>query len=400
MSTAKLFRVACLALGLALLGAAAPGRSRTPAANGVRGGTLRVLTADTDINGWTRPQLLPQRRDRARLRPDPVRLQPLRGTRAGDRPGPRHRQRPPSSRPTGAPTPSPCAPGSATPPRSTARSPPTTSSPPSSGSTTRRAPAGGQEFADLIAGASRFGAGKASRISGLAAPDARTLTITLDQPAGDFLSILTLPFFAPVPGEYAASYAVGANYDGHVVGSGPYTPTTYIPGKTVVLVPQPQLGSRHRPVAQGLGGPDPGQARRQHRVDPAGHRAGGGRPVAEQPRAPGAGRRTPGRSGAIRAAVGQHDARMPAASSSLGPTGGPARSPTSGSAKRSTTPSTRSPTATPSPGGSPPPASWPPPSWHRVRSATATTTSTRPRAAGATPPRPKPCWPRPATPTG
>jgi peptide/nickel transport system substrate-binding protein len=39
-----------------------------------------------------------------------------------------------------------------------------------------------------------------------------------------------------VPGEYAASYQVGDNYSGHVVGSGPYTPTTYIPGETVVLV--------------------------------------------------------------------------------------------------------------------------------------------------------------------
>ena len=98
---------------------------------------------------------------------------------------------------------------------------------------------GGQGFADLIAGARRFGAGKASRISGLTAPDARTLTITLDQPAGDFLSILTLPFFAPVPGEYAASYTVGANYDGHVVGSGPYTVDVYDPGRLVVLVRNP-----------------------------------------------------------------------------------------------------------------------------------------------------------------
>ena len=95
-------------------------------------------------------------------------------------------------------------------------------------------PSGGQHYSDLIAGAKAFGAGKA-RISGLSAPDARTLTITLDQPAGDFLSILTLSFFAPVPGEYAANYAVGANYDGHVVGTGPYTPTTYDPGRLIVL---------------------------------------------------------------------------------------------------------------------------------------------------------------------
>jgi ABC-type transport system substrate-binding protein len=94
---------------------------------------------------------------------------------------------------------------------------------------------GGPLYADLIAGAAAFGAGKAKRISGLAASNPRTLQITLDQPAGDFLSILALPFFAPVPGEYAAEYTVGDNYAGHVVGTGPYIPTTYAPGTTVIL---------------------------------------------------------------------------------------------------------------------------------------------------------------------
>jgi peptide/nickel transport system substrate-binding protein len=103
----------------------------------------------------------------------------------------------------------------------------------------KQTPSWGQQYADLIAGARQFGAGEARRISGLAAPDTRTLTITLDQPAGDFLSILALSMFAPVPGEYAAEYAIGVNYDGHVVGSGPYTPDTYIPGKTIVLVRNP-----------------------------------------------------------------------------------------------------------------------------------------------------------------
>jgi len=69
----------------------------------------------------------------------------------------------------------------------------------------KESPSYGQPYAGLIAGASRFGAGKATRISGLSAPDARTLIITLDRPAGDFLSILTLAYFAPVPGEYARS---------------------------------------------------------------------------------------------------------------------------------------------------------------------------------------------------
>jgi peptide/nickel transport system substrate-binding protein len=42
-----------------------------------------------------------------------------------------------------------------------------------------------------------------------------------------------------VPGEYAASYAVGANYDGHVVGSGPYKVATYVPGRLIVLTRNP-----------------------------------------------------------------------------------------------------------------------------------------------------------------
>jgi ABC-type transport system substrate-binding protein len=99
----------------------------------------------------------------------------------------------------------------------------------------KESPSYAQQYADLISGAKAFGAGKATRISGLSAPDPHTLKITLDQPAGDFLSILTLPEFAPVPGEYAAHYQVGDNYAGHVVGSGPYTVDVYIPRRTIVL---------------------------------------------------------------------------------------------------------------------------------------------------------------------
>ena len=67
----------------------------------------------------------------------------------------------------------------------------------------------GQQCADLIAGATAFGAGKADTISGLAAPDPHTLRITLDRPADDFLSMLARPNFAPVPKEYADDYGVG-----------------------------------------------------------------------------------------------------------------------------------------------------------------------------------------------
>jgi len=109
-------------------------------------------------------------------------------------------------------------------------------------------PSPGQVYSDLIAGARRVGAGKASRISGLRAPDAHTLQITLDQPAEDFLSILALSFFAPVPEEYAAGYTVGDNYSGHVVGSGPYTPDVYIPGRWIVLIRNPNWDAATDPL--------------------------------------------------------------------------------------------------------------------------------------------------------
>jgi hypothetical protein len=48
MRTANGFWMACLALGLALLGSACTGPQRDAGGDGVRGGTLRVLTAEPD----------------------------------------------------------------------------------------------------------------------------------------------------------------------------------------------------------------------------------------------------------------------------------------------------------------------------------------------------------------
>jgi peptide/nickel transport system substrate-binding protein len=233
MPIAKASRAACLALGLALLGSACFGPERDASRNGIRGGMLRVLSTepiiglDTAVN-YT-PNGLAMARAYARTLygydpsgpvPDiasgPPQLSADRRTytftlRGGIR------YAPPVNREVTA----------------------------ADFITAiqrlydKESPSYGQFYADLIAGARAFGAGKASRISGLSAPDARTLQITLAQPAGDFLSILALPFFAPVPGEYAASYAVGANYSGHVVGTGPYNPSTYDPGRLVVLVRNP-----------------------------------------------------------------------------------------------------------------------------------------------------------------
>ena len=112
----------------------------------------------------------------------------------------------------------------------------------------KKTPSPGQLYANLIAGAKAFGDGKAKTIRGLVAVDPHTLRITLVKPAGDFLSILALPFFAPVPGEWAASYKVGANYSGHVVGTGPYTLKRYDPGHLVVLERNPSWDPASDPL--------------------------------------------------------------------------------------------------------------------------------------------------------
>jgi peptide/nickel transport system substrate-binding protein len=220
MRTASGFRIACLTLALALLGAACSELPRRDAdGNGVRGGTLLVLAAYPDID-----------LDPAESFAGPIAHTYLRTLYGHNLSGPLDQQI--------VPVPD-IASG---PPRISAdqrtytftlrpgvRYDPTVNREVTAGDFItaiqrlydKRDPSYWQQYSDLIAGAAAFGAGKASRISGLAAPDARTLTITLVKPAGDFLSILALPGFAPVPGEYAAGYAVGDNYGGHVAGTGP-----------------------------------------------------------------------------------------------------------------------------------------------------------------------------------
>jgi peptide/nickel transport system substrate-binding protein len=231
MPAARVIRAACLALGLALLGSGCSIPQRDASGNGVRGGTLRVLSADAEMGLDTADIFGPIARPLARTLygynlagPPEQRTVPVPDIASSYqlsadqrtytftlRPGVRYA--PPANREVTA----------------------TDFITAIQRFYDKRTPSYGQQYADLIAGARRYGARKATRISGLAAPDPRTLTITLDQPAGDFLSILTQPMFAPVPGEYAAEYAVGENYGGHVVGSGPYTLDVEIPGRLVVL---------------------------------------------------------------------------------------------------------------------------------------------------------------------
>jgi len=96
-------------------------------------------------------------------------------------------------------------------------------------------PGSGQSYANLIKGAKEFGDGKAKTISGMTA-SGNTLTIELVKPAADFKSILTMPFFTPLPRDYASKYKVGPDFNKHLVGAGPYRLSSYTPNKEADFV--------------------------------------------------------------------------------------------------------------------------------------------------------------------
>jgi peptide/nickel transport system substrate-binding protein len=103
-------------------------------------------------------------------------------------------------------------------------------------------------YSRLIRGAGDFAAGKARTISGMQATGPHTLRITLDRPASDFPSILTLPFFSPVPKEYASNYTLGRDYGQHLIASGPYRLRQYTPGRRIELVRNENWDPRTDPL--------------------------------------------------------------------------------------------------------------------------------------------------------
>ncbi|HEY1316524.1 MAG TPA: ABC transporter substrate-binding protein [Gaiella sp.] len=112
----------------------------------------------------------------------------------------------------------------------------------------KKTPSSGQPYALLVKGADAFAKGKAKSISGIRALNDRTLQIQLSKPAGDFLSILSLGFFAPVPKEVASKYPVGSAYSKHVVGLGPYQLESYQPGKSITFVRNPNWDPKTDPL--------------------------------------------------------------------------------------------------------------------------------------------------------
>jgi peptide/nickel transport system substrate-binding protein len=91
-------------------------------------------------------------------------------------------------------------------------------------------------YASLIKGVAEFAAGKAKSISGMQVVGENVLKITLREPASDFPSILTMPFFSPVPERYASRYQLGEDYAKHLIASGPYALAKYSPGERIEMV--------------------------------------------------------------------------------------------------------------------------------------------------------------------
>jgi peptide/nickel transport system substrate-binding protein len=77
-------------------------------------------------------------------------------------------------------------------------------------------------------------------ISGVSAPDASTLVIKLSQPASDFLNIMALTFASASPVEWDSYLPDSAAFRQHVYSDGPYAISSYVAGKSINLVRNPQ----------------------------------------------------------------------------------------------------------------------------------------------------------------
>jgi peptide/nickel transport system substrate-binding protein len=76
-------------------------------------------------------------------------------------------------------------------------------------------------------------------ISGVSAPNASTLKITLTQPASDFNNIMAMPFDSARPVEYDSYVPGSAQLAQHLMSDGPYQLSSWVPNKTIVFTRNP-----------------------------------------------------------------------------------------------------------------------------------------------------------------
>ena len=87
-------------------------------------------------------------------------------------------------------------------------------------------------------------------VEGIKAVDELTLEIELIKPASDFLSILALPFSSPAPEEYLDYLPDGAEFRQNLISDGPYSITSYKPGKHIMLERNPAWDASTDPVRE------------------------------------------------------------------------------------------------------------------------------------------------------
>jgi ABC-type transport system substrate-binding protein len=78
----------------------------------------------------------------------------------------------------------------------------------------------GQTYYEVIKGAKDFIQGRTPHVTGLRAPDRRTLVIELEEPLFTFRYVIAMAFACVVPREVVSQ--LGKNFQEHLVGSGPY----------------------------------------------------------------------------------------------------------------------------------------------------------------------------------
>ncbi|MFI0356582.1 ABC transporter substrate-binding protein [Actinomadura sp. 9N407] len=76
-------------------------------------------------------------------------------------------------------------------------------------------------------------------IEGVTAKDDRTLVFRLEEPASDFLNLLSLQFTAAAPAEYDRYVPDGADFRQNTISDGPYQITEYRPSGSYVLTRNP-----------------------------------------------------------------------------------------------------------------------------------------------------------------
>jgi peptide/nickel transport system substrate-binding protein len=92
-------------------------------------------------------------------------------------------------------------------------------------------------------------------ISGIATPNALTISFTLTEPAYDFLNIMAMPFASARPAEYDNYAPDSAQFRQHTLSDGPYQISQYIANKKIVLTRNPAWKQstdplRHQYVSQ------------------------------------------------------------------------------------------------------------------------------------------------------